>query len=51
MKEAWRRVREWLSGLASIGDFIEAAWLVLLIGAIVIGGVLILGENLLEWLR
>jgi hypothetical protein len=47
----WHRVCEWLKGLASIGGFIEAAWLVLIIVAIVIGGTLILGENLLEWLR
>ena len=51
MKSVRLRVREWLKGIASLGDFIEAAVLVLLAAAIVIGGLFMLGENLLKWLR
>jgi len=51
MRVAWSRLREWLRGLASIGDFIEATWLMLLVAAIVIGGLVVLGGNLLEWIR
>ncbi len=51
MKGAGRRIREWMKGLASIADFIDAVWFIALIGAIVVVGILILGENLIEWLR
>jgi hypothetical protein len=51
MKGTWLRVRGWLKGLASIGDFIEAAVLVILVATIVIGGLFILGKNFLAWLR
>lgn len=51
MKGIWARLREWLKALASIGDFVETAWLILLVAAIVVGGLVLLGGNLLEWIR
>ena len=51
MNATWSRLRAWLTGLASIGDFIESAWLILLLAAIIISGLVLLGGNLLEWIR
>lgn len=41
------RIRKWVKGIASIGDFIEAAGLSILITAAVIAGVMVLGDYFL----
>ena len=51
MKRAWRRAREWVKGLASVGNFIDAVWFALIIGAFVVGGAVLLAERLLDWLK
>ncbi len=51
MRGTLSRLREWVKGVASIGDLLEATWLAVLVAAIVIGGLFVAVENLLRWLQ